>query len=153
MVIVFDMDNTLTDDFGIKARPGMKDFLQSLRKEKHRLILWTNSTKDRAIPILKEHQLYALFDKHIFREDYDPNNIGIPKDIREVEGDMIIDDSPEEIAFARKIKKRVYQIEPYRLGHGEIKNIDYEGIRSIINRNPLLHFLQTRRNSSRSDSL
>ncbi|MEM7182210.1 MAG: NIF family HAD-type phosphatase [Spirochaetota bacterium] len=151
MVIVFDMDNTLTDDFGIKTRPGMKDFLQDLRKEKHQLVLWTNSTKDRALAILKEQQLYHLFDKHIFREDYDPQNIGIAKDIRKVKGDMIIDDSPEEIAFARKIKKKFYQIEPYRLGHGEIPETNYEEIYSIIQMNPIVYFFKERQNSFKSD--
>ena len=33
----------------------------------------------------------------IFRENYDPQNKGINKDIRKVKGDMLVDDDPSEI--------------------------------------------------------
>ncbi|HEX3047420.1 MAG TPA: NIF family HAD-type phosphatase, partial [Bacillota bacterium] len=97
MNIVMDMDNTLTDEFGSSVRPGIINFLETLKRDGHVLILWTNSTKERAVTILKDHRLHFYFSRFIFREDYDPQNIGLPKDIRKVEGDLLIDDDPDEI--------------------------------------------------------
>lgn len=91
MNIVFDLDNTLTDEFGAGVRPGIDNLLDKLQKEGHTLILWTGSTRERAIHILKEHRLYYYFQKFIFREDYDPNNQGVHKDIRKVNGDLFRD--------------------------------------------------------------
>lgn len=114
MNIVFDMDNTLTDEFGSTARPGIDNLLDKLQKEGHTLILWTGSTRERAIHILKEHRLYYYFQKFIFREDYDPNNQGVHKDIRKVNGDLLIDDDPDEIRYMKEINKKGVQIAAYR---------------------------------------
>ena len=39
MTIIFDMDNTLVDEFGATVRPGMRALLNRLKKENHVLIL------------------------------------------------------------------------------------------------------------------
>ncbi len=39
MRIVFDLDNTLVDEQGKKLRPGAKNLLENLKKDKHTLIL------------------------------------------------------------------------------------------------------------------
>lgn len=114
MNIVFDMDNTLTDEFGASTRPGIYELLDKLQKEGHILILWTSSTKERALYILKENKLYHYFRKFVFREDYDTNNQGIHKDIRKVNGDILIDDDPDEINYMQEINKKGIQISAYR---------------------------------------
>jgi hydroxymethylpyrimidine pyrophosphatase-like HAD family hydrolase len=114
MKIVFDMDNTLTDDFGKSARPGIKKLLTKLRKENHQLILWTNSKKDRAKSILEDHQLVPYFQKFIYREDYDPHNMHLLKDIRLIKADFIIDDDPKQVNFNRAHGKDGFIITPFR---------------------------------------
>ena len=57
MVIVFDMDNTLVDEFGSSVRPGIVDLLTKLRRGGITLIIWTNSRRDRAKEILRIHNL------------------------------------------------------------------------------------------------
>lgn len=110
MNLVFDMDNTLTDEFGSSARPGIHELLTKLRREGHTLILWTNSTADRARTILVEHDLRPFFSSFRFREDYDPQNKGFPKDIRKVEGSFLMDDDPAEIRYTQKIGKEAFLI-------------------------------------------
>lgn len=116
MNIVFDMDNTLTDEFGASKRPGIDNLLDQLQTEGHTLILWTSSTRERAIRILKDHKLDKYFQKFIFREDYDPDNQGLPKDIRKVNGDLLIDDDPEQIRYLKAINKKGIQVAAYRKG-------------------------------------
>ena len=84
MIIVFDMDNTLVDEMGATLRPGILDLLQKLRADNHELKLWTNSKKDRANSILQEHKLKSYFSEFVFRENYDPEEKGIRKDIRKI---------------------------------------------------------------------
>jgi TFIIF-interacting CTD phosphatase-like protein len=115
MRIVIDLDNTLTDEFGSSKRPFIDEFLQKL-KEKHYLILWTNSSSQRAKIILFEHDLKKYFSQFIFREDYDPQNKGVKKDITKVNADVIIDDDPDEIRYALKLKKKGILISSYRKG-------------------------------------
>ena len=55
--IVFDMDNTLVDEVGSTLRPGIIDFLVNLKNMDLNLILWTNSSKERAKTILYNHKL------------------------------------------------------------------------------------------------
>ncbi len=132
--IVFDMDNTLVDEFGSSIRPGMIDFIQSLKNMKCNLYLWTNSKKDRAQNILKEHKLNQYFDKFIFREDYDPNNSGMNKDIRKLNAQLLIDDDPNEIKFVNKLGLKRYLIKPYRK-NGLVDNSEYLAILEIIKEN------------------
>lgn len=130
--IVFDMDNTLVDEVGSTLRPGIIDFLVNLKKMDLNLILWTNSSKERAKTILYNHKLNRYFSKFIFREDYDINNEGKCKDIRKVKGDLLIDDDPKEIEFARKNKRKTYLIKSYRKNGITDKN-EYNEIMKIIN--------------------
>ena len=117
MTIVFDMDNTLVDELGASVRPGIKALLNRLKKENHVLVLWTNSTRDRALSIMNDHDLRQFFKMMIFRENYDPQNKGLNKDIRKVKGDMLVDDDPSEISFVISIKKKGFEITPYRKGN------------------------------------
>lgn len=134
--IVFDMDNTLVDEFGSTIRPGIIEFLSSLENKNLHMYLWTNSTKMRAKEILLHHKLYHYFEKFIYREDYDPLNKGIHKDIRKIRGELLIDDDPAEIEFVKKIGCKAYLIKPYRK-NSNIKlsdcNKEYDEITSLIN--------------------
>lgn len=116
MRIVFDMDNTLVDELGATLRPGIVGLLERLKAEKHTLILWTSSAKWRATTILKDHGLSRFFSEMRFRENYDPNNTGKPKDIREVKGDILIDDDPKLIAYLKTIGKPGFLISAFRQG-------------------------------------
>ena len=110
------MDNTLVDEFGSKERPGIRALLDRLTRDGHTLLLWTNSTRMRALDILKYNELRKYFATCIFREDYDPANSGIMKDIRRVKGDILIDDDPAEIAYVRSIGCAGFLIPSYRKG-------------------------------------
>ena len=111
--IVFDLDNTIADEFGAKLRPGIKGLLSVLKKD-YRLLLWTNSARLRARSILDEHHLSVYFEKMIFREDYDPVNKGLLKDLRTIEASFLVDDDPEEIEFNQKKGVGAYLISPFR---------------------------------------
>ena len=119
--IVFDMDNTLVDEFGATVRPGIVQVLTQLKQEKKILHLWTSSTKDRARQILKDHKLDSFFVSGLYREDYDRDNKGNRKDIRRVNADSIVDDDPAEITFAESIGKKGFLISPYRRNSKEDK--------------------------------
>ena len=116
MTIVFDMDNTLTDDFGSAVRPGIVPLLQRCIKDGHKLVLWTNSTRERAKDILSRHNLNKYFSTFLFRENYDPQGKGLPKDIRKIKGDILVDDDPAEISFVKSIHKKAFKISSYRKG-------------------------------------
>ncbi len=114
MIVVFDLDNTLADEYGQTLRPGIVEFLERLTREEHTLILWTQSQRSRAQGILKHHDLSRFFKQCLFREDYDPGNAYPPKDIRRVKGDVLIDDSPAHIAYIRSIGLKGVLVESYR---------------------------------------
>ena len=114
MVIVFDMDNTLVDEFCSSVRPGIIDVLEKLKHNKHTLVLWTNSRRERAKYILSENGLSRYFKATVCREDYDPDETGRMKDIRKVKGDILIDDDPNEIKYVKSIKKKGILVKSYR---------------------------------------
>jgi len=116
MTIVFDLDNTLVDALGSTVRPGIAELLGRLHREGHSLILWTNSRKERAQEILRLHNLRRHFQAFIYREDYDPDERDVPKDIRRVRGDILIDDDPQAIAYVRSIGRKGILIRPFRKG-------------------------------------
>lgn len=116
MKIVFDMDNTLFDELGKETRSGMEEFVKRLLKDGHQLSLWTSSTRERALMILRFHGFKKYFPQCVFREDYDPKNKGLGKDIRKIGGDLLIDDDPKQIRFMKKIKCRGIEITAYRGG-------------------------------------
>ena len=116
MTIVFDMDNTLTDEFGSAVRPGIESLLQRCKKDGYKLVLWTNSKRERAKDILSRHDLDKYFSSFVFRENYDPQEKDLPKDIRKIKGDILIDDDPAEISFVKSIHKKGFKISSYRKG-------------------------------------
>ncbi len=116
MTIVFDLDNTLVDEFGAGTRPGIVELLEKLRADGHRLALWTNSRRERAREILGIHDLRRHFAAIVCREDYDPLGAGMRKDIRRMRGDLLVDDDPEEITYQKGIGKKGYLLKPFRKG-------------------------------------
>ena len=85
MRIVFDLDNTLVDEMGKYSRPGVVELLEKLKIDGHRLSVWTSSTRKKALTVLNDLGLRKYFTDFIFREDYDPENLGVIKDIGRVE--------------------------------------------------------------------
>jgi FMN phosphatase YigB (HAD superfamily) len=114
VVVVFDMDNTLVDSFGARVRPGIVDLLRRLRQDGHSLVLWTNSWRERATEILRLHDLRRYFKACICREDYDPDERDVPKDIRRIKGDVLVDDDPEAIRYVQRTGRKGFLIQPYR---------------------------------------
>lgn len=112
-IIVFDMDNTLTDELGATVRPGIRKLLEELANN-YKLVLWTNSTKSRAYFILKEHNLRKYFQRFIYREDYDPKEKGKFKNVKSIGAKFIIDDDPNEIDYNQKKGIKGYKISAYR---------------------------------------
>jgi FMN phosphatase YigB (HAD superfamily) len=98
--IAVDMDNTLFDELGKEIRPGILRLLSDLRGDGHELVLWTSSTRARARQILKWHDCERYFSDFYFREDYDPDNAGVVKDVRHIGADAIIDDDPKHCRAA-----------------------------------------------------
>ncbi len=116
MTVVFDLDNTLVDSFGGSTRPGIVALLERLRGDGHTLLLWTTSRRQRAHDILRLQDLRKFFAICICREDYDPEDRDILKDIRIVQGDLLVDDDPAEISFTKSLGKKGFLIPPYRKG-------------------------------------
>ena len=112
--VVFDMDNTLTDEMGASLRPGIRDLLEMLNAMGCELSLWTNSSRERAREILRHHGLNKYFRRFVYREDYDPENRGVRKDIRSIGGELLIDDDPAEIEYVRSLGLKGYLLRPYR---------------------------------------
>ena len=132
MKIVIDMDNTLTDLNGKHVRPGIKTLLQMLQNDRHTMVLWTNSPKLRAMDILRENQLVTYFSQFIYREDYDPSNRGLHKDIGKIGADLIIDDDPAEIEFNKKRKKRGILVKSFMSASTTIDPDEYKKIYSQV---------------------
>ncbi len=125
------MDNTLIDEFGSTLRPGITGFLEQLKSMNCELYLWTNSSGNRAREILRLHKLDHYFTKCIYREDYDPANKGIRKDIRKISGEMLIDDDPAETGFTEKLGLKAYLVASYRKNMKTDDN-EYKAIMKII---------------------
>ena len=115
MKIALDMDNTIIDELGQTLRPGIIYFLEKT-SQKHELILWTNSKRMRTIEILEHFDLRKYFIKIISRENYDPEEKGNRKDIREYNYDIIIDDDIGEIEYNINNGKIGILVETYRKG-------------------------------------
>jgi len=117
MIVVFDMDNTLTDDFGGEMRAGIPELLSRLTDDGLTLKLWTHSTRDRALGILALHGLDGFFTERLYREDYDPQGLGgRPKDIRRMGGEFLVDDDPMQIDYVTSIGLRGFLVTSYRGG-------------------------------------
>jgi phosphoglycolate phosphatase-like HAD superfamily hydrolase len=113
MKIAIDMDNTIIDELASTLRPGIINFLEKV-SIKNELILWTNSKRIRAMEILEFFNLRKYFVKIISRENYDPEEKGIRKDIEKYNYDIIIDDDIEEIEYNKKNGKIGILVEAYR---------------------------------------
>ena len=118
MRIAFDLDNTLVDEFAKSVRPGARELLALLRAQGHTLILFTQSTRERARIILRDHKLEGAFAEFFFREDWDRQNRNPPKDLRLINADALIDDDPQHIAFAQALGLRGILVRAYRGGAG-----------------------------------
>ncbi len=130
--LVFDLNHTLVDSVGATARPGVEQLLASLQVD-YRLVLWTHSRRWRGRRLLREHNLAHFFDQQLYRQDYDPDDIGTRKDIRRVQGRLIVDDDAEEIAFNARHGARVFHIPRYRQ-RNQAERVDdlYDRIRAVI---------------------
>jgi phosphoglycolate phosphatase-like HAD superfamily hydrolase len=113
MKIAIDMDNTIVDEMASTLRPGIINFLEKV-SIKNELILWSNSRRIRTMEILDYFDLKKYFIKIITRENYDPEEKGVRKDIGKYNYDMIIDDDIEEIEYNKKNGKAGILVEAYR---------------------------------------
>ncbi|MDR2194907.1 MAG: HAD family hydrolase [Treponema sp.] len=127
MNIAIDMDNTIIDEFGSTLRPGIVYFLEKI-SERNDLILWTNSKRLRAMEMLAYFNVRKYFSKIISRENYDPEDKGLRKDMRKYNCDILIDDDREEIEYNRKNGKTGILIESYRKN----KTMDKNELEKII---------------------
>jgi phosphoglycolate phosphatase-like HAD superfamily hydrolase len=127
MKIAMDMDNTIIDELGATLRPGVLDFLEEL-SVRHELILWTNSKRIRAIEILDHFDIRKYFIKIISRENYDPQELGLRKDIGQYDCEILIDDDIEEINYNKNKEKIGILVETYRKN----KDIDEKELKRII---------------------
>ena len=108
--VCFDLDNTLVDDSGRFLRPAIRELLESLTAHGIILSLWTGSTRERAVEVLRWHQLEQHFGECVFRDDYDPEGVGYPKDITYLNADLLVDDAVENINFVREVGKMGFLI-------------------------------------------
>jgi FMN phosphatase YigB (HAD superfamily) len=126
MKIAIDMDNTIIDELGATLRPGITNFLEEL-STRHDLILFSNSRRIRVMEILDHFDLRKYFVKIISRENYDPEEKGLFKDIGMFDCDILIDDDTEEIKFTENKGKTGILIEAYRknkkMDEGELEGI------------------------------
>jgi phosphoglycolate phosphatase-like HAD superfamily hydrolase len=127
MKIAIDMDNTIIDELGSSLRPGIIRFLEEI-SARHELILLTNSRRIRAMEILDHFDLRKYFVKIISRENYDPDEKGLQKDIGIFGYDMIIDDDAAEIEFNRSKGKTGILVAAYRKN----KKMDKNELNGII---------------------
>jgi len=129
MKIAIDMDNTIIDELASTLRPGIINFLERV-STKHELILWTNSKRMRAMEVLEYFNLRKYFVKIISRENYDPEERGIKKDIEKYNYDIIIDDDIEEIEYNKKNGKVGILVEAYRkdkkINENEMEEVIYK---------------------------
>jgi len=127
MKIAIDMDNTIIDEMASTLRPGIINFLEKVSVN-NELILWSNSKRIRTMEILDYFNLRKYFIKIITRENYDPDEKGIMKDIGKYNYDILIDDDIEEIEYNKKNGKVGFLVEAYR----KHKNIDENEMEKII---------------------
>ena len=127
MKIAIDMDNTIIDELGSTLRPGIINFLEKLSKN-NELILWTNSRRIRTMEILEHFNLRNYFVKLITRENYDPEEKGLRKNIEEYNFDIIIDDDIEEIKYNENKGKIGILVNAYRKN----KKIEEDELNKII---------------------
>ena len=133
MKIAIDMDNTIIDELGSTLRPGIIDFLEEL-SSRHELILWTNSKRIRTMEIIDHFALRKYFSKIITRENYDPQEKNLLKDLSEYDLDILIDDDIKEINFNINKGKKAILISSYRKN----KKVNENELKEILFKHKLL---------------
>ena len=114
--VVFDVDHTLINEKGESVRPGIIELLKSLTDNDIELAIWTASFKARSEPILRNLGLIQYFSDLIYREDYNTDSrrwISVPKDIRKINGGMLVDDSQKQVDYVNSIGLIGYKMTPY----------------------------------------
>lgn len=91
----------------------MRELLDSLAVHGISLSLWTGSTEERAMEVLRWHRLEKYFSHCVFRDDYDPEGTGHPKDISCLNADLLVDDRLEHVEFVRQKGKMGFLISPF----------------------------------------
>ena len=129
MKIAIDMDNTIIDELGSTLRPGILDFLDEI-STRHELILWTNSKRIRAMEILDYFDIRKYFTRIISRENYDPEETDLRKDIGQYDCDILIDDDPKEIEYNVSKGKTGILVTAYRKNRKTNEN-ELKGIISL----------------------
>jgi hypothetical protein len=88
----------------------MDALLDALTAHEITLSLWTASTRERGLEVLRWHRLENRFGECVFREDYDPEGAGYPKDITYLNADLLVDDRLAHIEFVRQRGKKGFLI-------------------------------------------
>ena len=130
--VCFDLDRTLVDDTGLHLRPHIRDLLEALTGEGIVLSLWTASIRECALEILRRHRIEALFRHFVFRDDYDPEGAGHPKDISYLQADLLVDDSPSHIEFVRTSGWAGFLITPFVNKGTRPPNDELRSLREMI---------------------
>ncbi|MFO1531874.1 MAG: NIF family HAD-type phosphatase, partial [Kiritimatiellia bacterium] len=130
--VCFDLDRTLVDDSGLHLRPAMRELLEALAGEGIELSLWTASIRDIAMDILRRHRIDTLFRHFVFRDDYDPEGAGHPKDISYLNADLLVDDSPKHIEFVRKQGRAGFLITPFINSGAKLPKEELRSLREMI---------------------
>jgi len=77
--------------------------------------------------ILDHFGIRKYFSKIISRENYDPEETGLRKDIDQYDCDILIDDDPEEIKYSESKRKTGILVAAYRknrkINENELKDI------------------------------
>ena len=113
MHIYFDLDHTIIDDTGKDLRPGILELFEWCLGNSIRISLWTGSTEERSRDILEKLHLYKFFSHLVFREDYDPDRIGLGKNINYQDGDLLVDDDPKQITYVESLAKKGYKLSKF----------------------------------------
>ena len=130
--VCFDLDRTLVDDSGLHLRPAMRELLEELAGASIVLSLWTASIRECAMDILSRHRIDMLFSHFVFRDDYDPEGAGHPKDISYLNADLLVDDSPRLIEFVRTTGRAGFLITPFVNRGTKLPKEELRGLREMI---------------------
>ncbi len=111
--VYFDLDNTLINSSETKLRPGTIELFKKLIADNIIISLWTASTEERAMRILRKFNLEHCFTHYVFREHYDPFAENNPKDIRYKGGSILVDDNASHIEFVKSIGLEGFLVTPF----------------------------------------
>ena len=78
--------------------------------------------------IIEHFDIRKYFAKIISRENYDPQEIDLRKDISQYDYDILIDDDPEEIAYNESRGKTGILVETYK----KDKKVDENEFKQIM---------------------